>query len=176
MTALNPNADLCDEHPNARVLPVLLHHYSGLTSFSGYVETVQVFEDNVLVHQTLDTPGRNRILVIDGYGSMHRAIAGGSYVDRMRRNGWLGMIVHGAIRDAREIGAADDIGYMALGTSPRPGIKRGEGRVGDTLRLGGVAVASGDWLSADADGVVVLSAEEVNAQRNPNCLSSHHHP
>jgi len=37
------------------------------------------------------------------------------------------------------------------------------GSVGGVVRLGGVAVSPGDWIVADADGVVVLPADELAA-------------
>ena len=41
-----------------------------LEKFAGPIETVRVFEDNTLVREALETPGRGRVLVVDGGGSL----------------------------------------------------------------------------------------------------------
>lgn len=47
------------------------------------------------------------------------------------------------------------LAVFALGTNPRETDKRGKGRADVTLDIRGTTVAPGQWIAADADGVVV---------------------
>jgi regulator of ribonuclease activity A len=117
---------------------------------------VRCFEDNVLLKQTLSTPGLGRVLVVDGGGSLRRALVGDQLAAAGAANGWAGVIVHGAIRDARIVGRTE-LGVLALGTVPRKTEKRGAGEAGVVLALSGVTVAPGEWVYADEDGWIVAA-------------------
>ena len=55
-------ADLCDEfEQSVGVAEPLLRDYGGNKSFYGSLTTVKVFEDNVLVRETLETDGQGRV-------------------------------------------------------------------------------------------------------------------
>ena len=74
--------DLCDVHKDHsdgrfRVLPPLYSDYGGLASFAGPISTVQCFEDNSRVREAVHSPGLGRVLVVDGGGSLRRALVGG---------------------------------------------------------------------------------------------------
>jgi regulator of ribonuclease activity A len=51
------------------------------------------------------------------------------------------------------------IGIKALAAMPLPTERRGEGLLDLPVTLQGVTVRPGDWLYADADGIVVLDEE-----------------
>ena len=151
--------DLCDAHKGDdsgafRVLPPVFHSYGGVAAFSGPVSTVKCFEDNTLVKAAVDSPGQGRVLVVDGGASLRRALVGGNLAASAARNGWAGIVVDGCVRDAAELGA-EKLGIRALVLMPLPTEKRGEGQSGVAVRIQGVWVRPGDWLYADADGIVV---------------------
>ncbi len=151
--------DLCDVHKGDdsgafRVLPPGFHSYGGVAAFSGEVCTVRCFEDNSLVKAAVDSPGQGRVLVVDGGASLRRALVGGNLAASAARNGWAGIVVGGCVRDVAELAAAP-VGIRALGVVPLPTEKRGEGQAGVAVQLQGVWVRPGDWLYADADGIVV---------------------
>ncbi len=161
MNMVFQTCDLCDAHKNDhsgafRVLPPLFGHFGSLVQFAGSVVTVKCFEDNSLVKQLLDTPGLGRVLVVDGGGSVRRALVGGNLAAAAARNGWAGIVVHGCVRDAAELREAR-VGIAALGLMPMPTEKRGEGQQNVVLDIAGVRVAPGDWLYADEDGIVLSS-------------------
>lgn len=151
--------DLCDAHKGDdsgafRVLPPVFVHFGQRTRFAGPVSTVRCFEDNSLVKQALDSAGQGRVLVVDGGGSLRRALVGGNLAAAAVRNGWAGVVVHGCVRDVTELQAAD-LGIRALGLMPLPTEKRGHGLRDAVVQVAGVRVQPGDWLYADADGMVV---------------------
>lgn len=153
-------ADLCDEHEQtAEVCELQFRDLGGRRAFSGRIRTVRCHEDNSLVKATLAEPGDGCVLVVDGGGSLHRALVGDMLAASGVENGWAGIVVNGAVRDAAVL-ATLDIGIKALGTNPMRSVKRGEGIVDTPVAFGGVVFVPGDQLHADEDGVVVLPADE----------------
>lgn len=153
-------ADLCDEHEETvEVCQLQFRDLGGVKAFSGRIRTVRCHEDNSLVKATLAEPGDGCVLVVDGGGSLHRALVGDMLAASGVENGWAGIVVNGAVRDAAVL-ATLDIGIKALGTNPLRSVKRGEGIVDTPVAFGGVVFVPGDQIHADEDGVVVLPADE----------------
>lgn len=156
--------DLCDDHPglledgSLSVLPPVFRHVGKREKFSGPATTLKVFEDNALVRATLEAPGHGHVLVIDGGGSLRRALVGGQLGLLAQNNGWAGIIVYGCIRDSAEL-AECDVGIRALALHPRKSEKKGVGERNVKVDIAGVAVSPGDYIYADADGVLVSSSE-----------------
>ena len=67
------------------------------------------------------------------------------------------MVIDGAVRDVAEL-AACDLGIRALAAVPMPTVKRNQGQRDVPVQLQGVWLRPGDWLVADADGIVVMGA------------------
>jgi regulator of ribonuclease activity A len=159
-TPLTPTCDLCDAHKNDasgefRVLPPVFHAYGGRPAFAGPVSTVKCHEDNSSVKAAVESPGLGRVLVVDGGGSLRRALVGGNLAAAAARNGWAGLVVDGCVRDVAELAAAD-IGIRALALMPLPTERRRPGQVDVPVQVQSVWVRPGDWLVADADGIVVM--------------------
>ena len=151
--------DFCDVHKDDtsgafRVLAPVFHHFGGVLAFSGPVSTVKCHEDNTLVKAAVDSAGEGRVLVVDGGGSLRRALVGGNLAAAAARNGWAGIVVDGCVRDLAELQVAA-VGICALALMPMPTDKRGEGQRDVPVQIQGVWVRPGDWLYADADGMVV---------------------
>lgn len=148
-------ADLCDAHDErVAVVTPMFRSYGGLTSFGGPIATLKVHEDNSLVRSALETPGRGRVLVVDGGGSMRCALVGDQLAVLAVNNGWAGIVVYGCIRDSQAIGQLR-IGVMALGTHPRKSIKKGVGDADLPVHFGGVSFGPGHYLVADGDGIII---------------------
>jgi len=156
-----PTCDLCDLHKNNssgdfRVLPPVFQAYGGRPAFAGPVSTVKCFEDNTSVKAAVESPGHGRVLVVDGGGSLRRALVGGNLAAAAARNGWAGLVVDGCVRDVAELAAAN-VGIRALALMPLPTDRRQAGQVDLPVQVQGVTVRPGDWLVADADGIVVMA-------------------
>ena len=151
--------DLCDAHEGDasgafRVLPPVWRDFGVERAFCGPVHTLRALEDNSRVREAVNSPGQGRVLVIDGGGSLRRALVGGNLALAAAQNGWAGIVVDGCVRDAAELRAAG-IPIRALALMPLRTAKRGEGQAGEPVRIQGVWVRPGDWLYADQDGMVV---------------------
>ena len=153
-----PTADLVDDiGPDVRSCDVQFRQFGGRTRFAGPITTVRCFQDNALLKSVLSEPGSGRVLVIDGAGSLHTALVGDVIAELGRSNGWAGLIVNGAVRDAATL-ATLDIGIKALGTNPRKSAKSGAGERDVVISLGGVDFIPGDLAFSDEDGIVVTTA------------------
>jgi regulator of ribonuclease activity A len=159
--------DFCDAHKNDatgdfRVLPPVFKDFGRVRKFCGPVVTVKCFEDNTLVKATVNSVGFletpegpiGQVLVVDGGGSLRRALLGGNLGAAAARNGWAGVVIDGCVRDTAEL-AAHAVGIRALAAMPLPTEKRSEGQSGIAVQIQGVWVRPGDWLYSDEDGMVV---------------------
>jgi regulator of ribonuclease activity A len=148
-------ADLVDEiGPAVRSCDLQLRQCGGRTMFAGTISTVRCFEDNALLKSVLSEPGNGQVLVIDGDASLHTALVGDVIAELGRSNGWAGLIVHGAVRDAAILRTLD-IGIKALGTNPRKSTKTGAGQRDVAVTFGGITFVPGEIAYSDDDGIVV---------------------
>ncbi|TAG32678.1 MAG: RraA family protein [Polaromonas sp.] len=155
--------DLCDAHKHDtsgafRVLAPVFKNFGGLPKFSGPVTTVKCFEDNSQVKAAVESPGQGSVLVVDGGGSLQRALLGGNLGAAAAKNGWAGVVIDGCVRDVAELAQAM-VGIRALAAMPMPTEKRHEGQRDIPVQIKGVWVRPGDWLYADEDGMVVMPAQ-----------------
>ena len=147
--------DLCDAYPGlVQVVEPVFHAYGAETAFSGPIETIKVFEDNALICQILETAGEGRVLVVDGGGSLRCALVGGRLAYLARTNGWSGLLINGAVRDAAELNQVP-IGIRALNTVPRRSEKQGKGERGGVVVFAGATFGRHKYLYADDDGILV---------------------
>lgn len=155
--------DLCDAHKSDesgdfRVMPGGRYtSYGAARRFAGPVTTVRCLEDNSMVKSLVEAPGHGRVLVVDGGGSMQRALLGGNLAAAAAKNGWAGLLIHGCVRDLAELAQAQ-LGILALGHVPMPTERRGQGVVDLALQLDGLWLRPGEWLYADEEGVVISKA------------------
>ena len=158
MTTLK-TADLYDDYAdNLTIAAPIFRDYGKKKTFHGEIVTVKVFEDNVLVKQKLGEDGSDKVLVVDGGGSLRCALMGDNLAALAIKNNWAGLVIYGCIRDAADIGAME-IGVKALNTIPAKSIKKGEGDINIPVSFAGLTFKPGDFIYADEDGIVV--AEEL---------------
>ena len=154
-----PTADLVDDiGPDVRSCDVQFRQFGANTEVAGPISTVRCFEDNALLKSVLSEPGDGRVLVIDGDASVHTALVGDVIAELGHSNGWTGLIVHGAVRDASTLRTLE-IGIKALGTNPRKSTKTGAGERDVPVSFGGVTFTPGDIAYSDDDGIVITSAD-----------------
>ncbi|MBM6590818.1 transferase [Brevibacterium sp. RIT803] len=113
--------------------------------------------DNQAIHRALPLTAPGDVLVVAGGGYSERALIGELIAERAHIRGIAGMIIDGAIRDVKEI---EEIGFpvWATGVSPAGPYKSGPGRLRETIAVAGAVCRHGDYVVADADGVLVVPA------------------
>ena len=112
------------------------------------------------------------VLVVDA-GGIAPAVWGELATHSARNMGLAGVVVYGAIRDTRDIRALEVPVFACLRAS-HAGEPKGFGEIQVTLRLEGLTCSPGDWVIADADGIVFVPkarALEV-ANRAMYCLEA----
>lgn len=158
---LLPN--LCDDHlEQLSICAPLFQDFGGRKTFSGQVVTLRCFEDNSLVRDLVAEDGCGKVLVIDGAGSVRRALLGDQLAEKALANGWEGVVINGAVRDVVTLGAMA-LGVKALAACPVKTEKRGLGERDVVVTIAGVIIHPGDVLYADPNGVAV-SREPLTTQ------------
>lgn len=146
--------DLCDAYPYVDVVEPMFSNFGGRDSFGGQIVTIKCFEDNSLVKDQVELDGRGKVLVVDGGGSLRRALLGDMLAEKAAKNGWEGIVVYGCIRDVDVI-AQTDLGVQALATHPMKTEKRGIGDLNIEVTFGGVTFTPGHYIYADNNGIIV---------------------
>lgn len=118
--------------------------------------------DNLMIHAAIALAKPGDVLVIDGKGDLNAALMGTIMMTACRKLGLAGVVIDGAVRDTLEI---QEMGFpvFAAGYNPNGPTKNVPGRIGHPVSCGGVTVRPGDLIVADADGVVVIERERVEA-------------
>lgn len=147
--------DLCDEYPDkVTVLEPIFANYGGRKAFYGKAITIKCFEDNSLVKEQAGMNGSGLVMVVDGGGSLRRALLGDMIAENAVKHGWEGIIINGCIRDVDEINKLQ-LGVQALNTIPVKTEKRGIGDLNVPVTFAGVTITSGDYIYADNNGIIV---------------------
>ncbi len=154
--------DLCDDNPElVRVLEPMMANFGGRESFGGEIVTIKCHEDNSLVKENAGKPGHGKVMVVDGGGSLRRALLGDMIAENAVKNGWEGLIIYGCVRDVDAL-VTLHLGVQALASIPLKTDKRGIGDLNVDLTFGGVTFTPGEYVYADNNGVVV-SSESLSA-------------
>lgn len=148
-------ADLCDEYSeNIAICNTDFKSYGKKSLFAGPICTVEVFEDNVLVRDALETIPNGSVLVVNGGGSRKCALMGDRLGDIAVSRGLAGVIINGCVRDVAELMELD-LGILAIGSNPLKSNKGGKGKRDNPVKFGGVTWEPGHYVYADEDGVIV---------------------
>lgn len=148
-------ADLCDFSTDILVCNLPFRGYGKRKRFSGHIRTLRYDQGMGAVRDLLREPGKGKVLVIDGNGTLDHAVFGDIMASLALQHDWEGVIVNGVIRDSGEINQMD-VGIKALGTCPQRASLDSPGLVDVIVDFGNVKFVPGARLAADEDGVVLL--------------------
>lgn len=118
--------------------------------------------DNWFIHLALLEAGPGDILVVDSAGYVHAGPWGDVLTLAAQERGLAGLVVDGAVRDSRTIVEAG-FPVFSRGTCIRRTTKVQRGEIQVPVTIGGVVVNPGDVLVGDADGLVLVPADEIDA-------------
>ncbi|ARW83052.1 Ribonuclease E inhibitor RraA [Aeromonas salmonicida] len=153
--------DLCDQHGDAlQVADPLFHDFGGKPLFYGQAVTLSCYEDNSLVRELVNRPGKGRVMVIDGGGSLRRALLGDQLAIKAAEQGWEGIVIFGAVRDVGTL-ATLALGVKALAACPVKTEKLGQGELDAVVSFAGVTIHPGDYVYADLNGVLVSATRLI---------------
>lgn len=131
-------SELCDIYQeDVNVVEPLFSNFGGRASFGGQIITVKCFEDNGLLYDLLEQNGRGRVLVVDGGGSVRRALVDAELARLAVQNEWEGLVIYGAVRQVDDLEELD-IGIQAMAAIPVGAAGEGIGESDVRVNFGGV--------------------------------------
>jgi 4-hydroxy-4-methyl-2-oxoglutarate aldolase len=117
--------------------------------------------DNLAIMAALAVAKPGDVIVAASDAFDHTAVVGDNVCLMGRNAGLAAIVIDGMARDEDGIVGAG-LPCFARGITPNSCVRSGPGRVGFPVVAGGVAVASGDVLVGDRDGVVVIPREKLD--------------
>ena len=140
--------------PGLRLLP-------GASDFAGRAVTVRVPPgDNLALHRLLAEERKGDVIVVDAGGKTDVAVWGEVMSAAAIGRGYRALVVDGAVRDVARL-AGSGFSVAARGSAIPGPTKAHDGETAVPVRCGGIEVMPGDWIVADADGVLAIPAELV---------------
>ena len=129
------------------------------SAFTGVALTVRTRErDNLAPWAAIRFARPGDVLVIDAGGPAESAVVGDVLAGIARNKGVVAIVTDGLVRDVPGMDAVG-IPVFARGVTPNSPHKTGPGWIGVPIALGGQAIAPGDLLVGDGDGVAVVPRE-----------------
>tara|TARA_R110001583_G_scaffold6618_2_gene33533 strand:- start:6158 stop:6661 length:504 start_codon:yes stop_codon:yes gene_type:complete len=146
---------LCDIYADTiDVVEPLLTNFGGRSSFAGEVVTIKCFESVGLIYKMLEENGIGKVLLIDGGGSLRRALVNANIAELAVENGWEGLVVNGCIREVDALEELD-IGIQAITAIPVGAEDNEVGEVNVPVNFAGVSFLPEDILYADSTGIII---------------------
>jgi len=156
-------SELCDLFADAvDVVEPMFVNYGGRSSFGGQVVTVKCHEDKGLIENILTQDGAGKVLVVDGGGSVRRALIDINIAEIALENDWEGIICYGCVRDVDALDELD-IGIQGIASIPVGAESEGVGESDIAINFGGVTFLPDDHIYADNTGVI-LSPEPLDIE------------
>lgn len=168
--------DLADALRRQGISRAAMQGLAALTPISGSVagrartlrnlpdrEDVKQGPNGAVNRRLYDSFGAGEVLVVDGLGSTSKAALGDMMFSRLIQRGAAAIIIDGAARDIPVV-AGKGMPIFGRGSCPEPFF--GAFRPWDTdidIQCGGVLVRPGDWIVADAEGIVVVPVALADA-------------
>jgi regulator of ribonuclease activity A len=146
---------LCDMYiDQVDVVEPMFSNFGGRTSFAGQITTIKCFEDNGLIREVLEQDGVGRILLIDGGGSLRRALLDAELATLAEENEWEGIVVYGCVREIDDL-EETNLGIQAIASIPVGAANQGVGEADIPVNFGGVTFLPDDYLYADSTGIII---------------------
>ena len=156
-------SQLCDIYQDqVDVVEPMFSTFGGRPSFGGLVTTIKCFEANGIIRQLVKENGVGRVLLIDGGGSLRRALIDADIAATAADNVWEGIICYGSVREVDAL-ADLEIGIQALASIP---VGADDDEIGDSelpVNFGGVTFLPEDHIYADTTGII-LSPEPLDIE------------
>ncbi|RUO32715.1 ribonuclease E activity regulator RraA [Aliidiomarina sanyensis] len=156
-------SELCDLYADqVDVVEPMFVNFGGRPSFGGQIVTIKCHEDKGLIETALEQPGAGKVLLVDGGGSMRRALIDIAIAELALENDWEGIVCYGCVRDVDALEDLD-IGIQALASIPVGAPSEGVGETDIAVNFGGVTFLPEDHLYADSTGII-LSPEALDIE------------
>lgn len=117
--------------------------------------------DNLMLHYAMLKVKPGDVLVVDAKGFVEAGPWGDVFTEQAIKVGLAGLVINGAVRDARTI---TELGFPVFcrGLSIKGTGKNQPGKLNVPICIGDVQIHPGDIVVGDVDGVVVVKRDEVD--------------
>jgi len=119
--------------------------------------------DNLWVHRAVYAAAPGEVLVVNVQDGFEHGYWGEILTVAAMARGLAGLVISGGVRDSQQL---IGLGWPVFservcitGTVKDP---QGLGSLGEPITIGGIAIARGDLVVGDADGVVVIPASRID--------------
>jgi 4-hydroxy-4-methyl-2-oxoglutarate aldolase len=156
-----PCGNIADNNPSGGVMDPGIKPLDPYMKMVGRALPVRCYPgDNLALYQGIEAARPGDVLVFDcgGYAAGH---FGDMMAHACMAKGVAGVVIDGTCRDRNDI-VELGLPVFTRGLNPAGTVKASLGRVGERLVAGSVAVAPGDIVFGDCDGVVVVPAGEAD--------------
>ena len=119
-------------------------------------------DDNMALAAAVALAAPGDVIVCATEAFEHGAVCGDLLAGMARNKGVAGLITDGVLRDGAGLRAMG-LPVFARGITPNSCVRSGPGTVGLPVVIGGRAIAPGDLVLADEDGVVTVPLAELGA-------------
>lgn len=116
--------------------------------------------DNLMLHKALDMAEPGDVVVVDAGGDLTNALIGELMTAYAESRGIAGIVIYGAIRDAKTI-RESGFPVFAAGITHRGPYKDGPGEVNVPIAIEGMVIRPGDLMLGDDDGLVCVRIEDA---------------
>jgi 4-hydroxy-4-methyl-2-oxoglutarate aldolase len=120
--------------------------------------------DNLTIHMAIERARPGDVLVVDAKGYVEAGPFGDVLATACRARGIAGIVIDGCVRDGAAL-AAMGFPAFARGLNMKGTTKAVAGAVGVPIICAGVAVAPGDAVVGDDDGVVIVPRTDIATTR-----------
>jgi 4-hydroxy-4-methyl-2-oxoglutarate aldolase len=117
--------------------------------------------DNLAIHAAVVRAPQGSILVVDASRTPERGYWGEVLTTGAEARGLAGLVIDGGVRDRSAL-EAHRFPVFATIVALRGATKDQPGTNGSPVQVGDAPVALGDWIVADADGVVVIPLGQLD--------------
>ncbi len=157
-----PIGNIVDAQGRIGALDYRIKPVCSVCSFLGPAMTVDAGpRDNLAAWMALEHVQPGDVLMIATGGYDASSVVGDIFAGMAKNAGVVAIVTDGVVRD-REGLEKVGIPVFARGISSNSPQKNGPGTVGLPIVVGGVAVASGDVVAGDQDGVVVVGQRRLS--------------
>jgi regulator of RNase E activity RraA len=133
-----------------------------VVNMAGLARTVQAEPpDFGAVLRGVDATQAGDVLVIAAGGDAQTAMIGEVLCGQLRKQGAVGLVCDGAVRDVGSLANFDDLLIYARHHTPRGPLSKERGVLNESVSVGGLVVHPGDLILGDEDGLICLTPEDV---------------
>jgi 4-hydroxy-4-methyl-2-oxoglutarate aldolase len=145
-------------HLNSRLRPM----WHGATVAAPAFTVACSAADNLAIHAGVARAPRGHALVVSLEDDTERGYWGEVLTTGAEARGIAALIIDGTVRDVAAL-EKHRFPVFARGIALRGASKVGPGSTGGAVVVGDRIVNTGDWIVADADGIVVITPESLDA-------------